>query len=213
MTKLNSILKNLITQNKINESELARRTGVTQQVINQIISGKNTNPKLDTLKKIATYFLITISQLIGDEPISSQNIKVNQEHYGWNEIPILSIDKVFDDSIENLIKNKESVLLSDLISNDTLFAINLDDDSMEPKFSVNSILVFKIQHSANNGEFILIADENIKAIKFRQVCIRQNEIFVRCINPTHQDYQLKKLDSFCKILGILVQARVDFNRS
>ena len=42
MTKLGLNLKNLLNQTKLTESELARRTGVAQQVINRIASGKNT---------------------------------------------------------------------------------------------------------------------------------------------------------------------------
>ena len=83
MTKLGLNLKNLLNQTKLTESELARRTGVAQQVINRIASGKNTNPKLDTLSQIASYFMVSISQLVGDWRETSAACETDQQADGF----------------------------------------------------------------------------------------------------------------------------------
>lgn len=43
-------LKTLMSLAKINASELARRTSITQPIINRLSTGQNTNPKLATLQ-------------------------------------------------------------------------------------------------------------------------------------------------------------------
>ena len=81
---------------------------------------------------------------------------------------------------------------------------------MEPKFPVNSILIFNIEKQPLNGDFVLLEYNNPKDIKFRQLFFNQNKPNVRCINPSHDDYRLKRLDDSCKIIGVLVQSRVYF---
>ena len=50
---LSSRLKKLLTNANISEAELARRTGIAQPMVNRLATGKNKNPKLETLKPIA----------------------------------------------------------------------------------------------------------------------------------------------------------------
>ena len=67
MIGLSLNLKKLMKLRETNPSELARQTGVAQPIIHRIASGKNTNPKLETLKPLAVHFQVSISELIGDE--------------------------------------------------------------------------------------------------------------------------------------------------
>lgn len=64
------ILRNLMLNAKISEYELAKKTGVPQPSINKILNGKNTNPKISTLRPLAQHFMITISELIGETPLN-----------------------------------------------------------------------------------------------------------------------------------------------
>lgn len=66
MIGLSLNLKKLMKLREINPSELARQTGVAQPIIHRIASGKNTNPKLETLKPLAAHFRVSLSELIGD---------------------------------------------------------------------------------------------------------------------------------------------------
>ncbi len=211
MSKLSTILKKLLNQANLKESELARRTGVAQQIINRIISGENTNPKLITLQKISNYFMIPISQLVGDESIDLTNIQVSAEHLGWAEIPILNLSDISKRSLNKLLKKNHPTLLSDIESNGVLFATNTNDDSMDPKFPVNSILIFDAKQKPVNGDFVLI-EQNIPSneIKFRQVFFRNNKMYSRCVNPSHEDYNAEILDDTSIIIGVLIQSRVDF---
>src|SRR5439155_6774459 len=80
----------------INESELARRTGIGQPVVHRICSGETDNPKVATLSPIANFFAISISQLIGDEPLSTDRIPgtFNPDAQGWRQIPLLDWEQI-----------------------------------------------------------------------------------------------------------------------
>jgi transcriptional regulator with XRE-family HTH domain len=70
MNTLRSNLRYLLDKAELSENELSRRTGISQQIINRMLSGENTNPKIATLTPLAHYFHISISQLIGERPMS-----------------------------------------------------------------------------------------------------------------------------------------------
>ena len=93
---MSTILKGLMAELGINESELARRTGIGQPVVHRICSGETDNPKVATLSPIATFFAISISQLIGDEPLSTDRIPgtFNPDAQGWRQIPLLDWEQI-----------------------------------------------------------------------------------------------------------------------
>jgi len=95
-SSMSKILKGLMAELGINESELARRTGVGQPVVHRICSGETDNPKVATLSPIANFFAISISQLIGDEPLSADRIPgtFNPDAQGWRQIPLLTWPQV-----------------------------------------------------------------------------------------------------------------------
>lgn len=91
MASLSSNLKTLMTSVHINASELARRTGIAQPIIHRLSTGQNTNPKLATIKPIARYFMVNISQLIGEEPLpSDQSPQITGNYRAWNRVPLIS---------------------------------------------------------------------------------------------------------------------------
>ena len=67
--KLCENLNFLMTKNVLNASELARSTGLPASTIKKIRNHDNPNPTLATLRPLAQYFSISLSQLIGDEPL------------------------------------------------------------------------------------------------------------------------------------------------
>ena len=93
MNKLSTNLNHLLHNADISENELARRTGIAQQIINRILSGENKNPKISTLNPLANYFGVSIRQLIGDE-ISEDKKKLDIQFMGLKEIPIINLNSL-----------------------------------------------------------------------------------------------------------------------
>lgn len=56
-----------MSKEKINCTDLSRRTGIAQPIIHRLSHGQNINPKINTLKPIARYFKVRIDDLIEEQ--------------------------------------------------------------------------------------------------------------------------------------------------
>jgi len=207
MQKLSDNLKCLLIQAKISENELARRTGVPQQVINRILSGENTNPKISTISPLANYFMITISELIGD--IQSSEIKLNTQHQGWQEVPLIDWSKLGQFSLHDLIAEKEHSVMLDVNSSNKVFALKMQGGSMEPKFTEGTLLIFDTSIKPRNADFGLFQLSNQEVV-MRQIFIKNDKIYVKCLNPEYKDYKLSLLRDGFQFLGSLIQSRTNY---
>ncbi len=70
---LSDVLSFLMSKNRINSAELARKTGVAQPVVSRLMTGVTTNPQILTIKPIADFFGVNLEQLLGIKPIEIQN--------------------------------------------------------------------------------------------------------------------------------------------
>lgn len=64
--RINDGLKRIIEDLNIDQKELAKIAGVTEGAVSQWLSG-TTTPKLGRLQKIALYYNIPLSSLVGEE--------------------------------------------------------------------------------------------------------------------------------------------------
>ncbi len=210
MSKLNKILKSLLDKSNLSENELSRRTGIPQQIINRILLGQNKNPKIATLKPLAHYFMVSISQLIGDLPLAKE-ANLNISHAGWNEIPIIDGNTINPLTLSELTSRTTTKMSVDIQINSSCFAIKLDDSSMEPKFSKGTLLVFDHLRKIINTNFGLIYIHAQQKTVFRQLFIKQENIYIKCLNPKLKCYKLKqRLLSEDKYLGTLIQSKINY---
>lgn len=192
MTALSSNLKTWLTKENISENELSRRTGVSQQVINRLLSGENTNPKIATLRPLAHYFHLTLSQLLGEEEIGTASfVTPDAPFIAWN---MLQHTDCFD---------KTGL---------SLFSTRLHDQSMEPKFTTDMLLIFDRSKVPTTGDFVLLktSDEHL----FLRQCFKKNQhMHAKCLNPNHPDYTMKPWSPDTLAIATLIQSRMDFASS
>lgn len=208
MKNLSINLRHLLSDAKISENELARRTGVSQQIINRILSGENQNPKIATLTPLAHYFMISISQLIGEESYRVDN-KINTNHLGWQDVPLIDFHALTISSLEELLLLKNKRIMVDIEPTLSMYATRLIGDSMEPKFSEGTLLIFDLKKNPTNGDFILMQLLS-NEILVRQFFTKENITYLKCLNPKYEDYKLRTITEEYKCLGTLIQSRTDF---
>src|SRR5436190_10910802 len=68
--KLGQNLDFLMNNAHLNANELARRTGIPASSIKKIRTNNSPNPTLTTLLPLSNYFSLTLSELIGEIPLS-----------------------------------------------------------------------------------------------------------------------------------------------
>ena len=70
---MRKILKSIMDKYGDNDHSLSAKCGVPQPTINRFLTGKHGEPRESTVKKIASAYSLTSSQLRGDVPISFLN--------------------------------------------------------------------------------------------------------------------------------------------
>lgn len=59
----------LVKENGVSLHDVSRGTGLSVATISRIISGKRDNPQVESVRKIAAFFNVTVSSLIGEQPM------------------------------------------------------------------------------------------------------------------------------------------------
>lgn len=146
-SKLVQNLKFLLSESGLSSSELAKLAKIPKTTIYTILSG-NFEPKLSTLRELAKFFNVNISQLLGEIALNYNEIK----------IPVLSWRALntATGEIEFVIKNDTKFISVSHESSDPLYALILESD-IYTKYKKGSILIFSHSESFNDGDVILIS--------------------------------------------------------
>ena len=210
-SSMSKILKGLMAELGINESELARRTGIGQPVVHRICSGETDNPKVATLSPIANFFAISISQLIGDEPLSPERIPgtFNPDAQGWRQIPLLAWNQVLH--WPNLTEKLAPLptISTDIELGQHAYAVSTRDTTMEPRFPERTILLIDPNLKPNSLDFAIVHVEGYDLPNFKQVLIDGGHTILK---PLNTDFKTLLLDKPHKFLGVMVQSRMDFKK-
>jgi len=75
-------LEKLLDEFKVSQTELSRRTGVSQPTINRFIHGKTASPRYDVMKRIAGYFNVSVDYLYGDITVTDAPAVEEQDSNG-----------------------------------------------------------------------------------------------------------------------------------
>lgn len=76
MSTVAEILTMLMVRAGLSDNELADRTGIPQPTISRIKNGNSRDPRDSTLRPLAEYFRLSVSQLRGDVPLPTDKVRV-----------------------------------------------------------------------------------------------------------------------------------------
>jgi len=79
------VLKQLLQHHSLSFRKFAKALGMTHAPLARLATGKNPNPNMKTLSKLAKFFNISISQLIGEESIDFERLPKNIIDYENND--------------------------------------------------------------------------------------------------------------------------------
>lgn len=202
-SNLSNNLKKLMKLANISESELSRRTKIKQPIIHRLLSGENTNPKLLTIKPIADYFMLTVSQLIGENEIhAAWDGFTSKEHAGWCQVPLINWDEI---NKRNVQKRSKYIVTECAVSKDA-FALLMLDQSMEPLFPEKSIIIIEPLLEPKSGNYIILKTSKNEPIVRNYLIISGNKFFSP-LNPKFGTIiQFSKQD---EILGTVIRTIYD----
>jgi transcriptional regulator with XRE-family HTH domain len=193
----------------IDATQLSQQTGLPASTISRLRSSTTEcSPNLSSLIPIADYFSVTISQLIGEEPIDQNHDKFKPSIIKKISIPILR-----SETITNYLDGNNDgtfpFLNIDLPVSELTFAYYLQGNAMEPQFPDKTILIIDPALVIENLDHVLVIPNGNKTPIFRQVLIDGDEKYLRALNPLFQEFIKLTQDSH-KILGVMVQSRRSF---
>jgi len=205
--KLSTNLRALMSEFPgLNESELARRTGIGQPVVHRICSGETDNPKVATLSPIANFFTVSISQLIGDEPLPDSRIpgSYSQNIQTYQRIPILEWHQVVTWPELRVVGKHVPTLLTNQDIGKQGYAVLVTDTTMEPRFPEGTRLLINHDLTPRNRDFVIVHIEGEEMPHFKQLLIDGNNYYLKPFNP---DFRAFQLDKPYRLLGTMVEAQ------
>ena len=197
----NNLREFMIRKNNMTEAELAQETGIPQPTLNHILTAKTRRPRKDCLKTLASYFSITISQLLGTEPqdsLASSRDITRLPVVGWNSI----VDKV------NGMLNCDIVAqtVCDYPVSDASFALMMNDTSMQPLFPRNTVLIFDPAKEPRDRDFCLYYVKKAGIVLCRQLIVDGNKLLLKALNQDLEEF-LRPVDKEDRFLAVLVQSK------
>ncbi len=202
VTNIATNLRKLMDIAHIGENELSRRTNVTQPVIHRLLSGENTNPKLLTLQPIANYFMVSISQLIGEDDITKAWVGYTSgDHTDWKRIPLTT----WEDIIAK--RPPGSSILTDYLVTDKTFALTVPQDDFRPIFPKNSIIILEPHLEAIHGDYIVVMEHN-QNIDIQQLLFIEDNLYSISLGNRLDKQNITTLDKE-KIIGTVIRTIYD----
>lgn len=206
--KVGNLSKNLSVFMKtkgVSESDLSRILNVPYNTIKRLINGSTTDPRASTLTLIANYFSVSVDQLLGKQPLFSNN---NQKIIADvnKSLPILHWKDVQNwEKTIDLLKTKNHLDWITLDSNEKgSFALKVFGESMWPQFQENTILIIDPTRAVKNRDFVVVYIKKNKEIVFRQLIIDGTYKLLKAVNTI---FPIIEIDPSDKIIGVVIQTR------
>lgn len=168
------------------------------------------SPNLSSLLPLAKYFCVTISQLIGEEPLGDDLCGThNPSSIKKQIIPLLGAENIFEYvRHQNLIGAPPQIEV-DLAISDLSFACINKGNAMEPLFSEETLLIVDPALTPNHLDFVVTLAKNKKNPVCRQLLIEGDDQYIRALNPAFNEF-IKVTEDDLLILGVVVQSRKNF---
>lgn len=193
----------LLLENHVKPVEVGRATGINPSTFTTWKNG-TTTPKQGTLKKIADYFGVSVSWLLGETD--------DREASGVVRIPVVGnvAAGIPITAEENIIGYEE--IPSEVLKRGEFFGLRIKGDSMSPSILDGDVVIVRKQETADTGD-IVIALVNGDEGTCKKLIKRQDGIVLKSINADYGDftYTNEQIDSLpVRILGKVEQLRRNF---
>lgn len=202
LKSLSDNLNILMAKARLNSSALAKQIGLPATTIKRIRNNEQANPTITTLLPIAEYFSISLSQLVGDEPLNAETMARTQ--VGFQKIPLLSWHECVHFDLLNPDKYPKKISTERKISKKG-FALTIENHDLE-FFPKNSLLIVEPEKIPESGNHVIVTkiEQNIASIK--KYIIEIDQVYLKSL--VH-GLGISPLTPEHKILGVIVQYKMD----
>lgn len=205
---LENIILHLMTINGITTiSLLSKYTGVSMSILSDILNKKTLNPHISTLQQIASFFNISVPELIGIERIPEY--KTTAIIPSTQVLPVILLEQVnswFQGEVKQVF---EYATAFRKISGKKSFAINISNDQFAPDFFNNYTLIVDNEETPADTDFFIGKIQD-KISLFECISIEGSILEIREAGSN----DIFSIDtSEITLLGVIVQHVINSKRS
>lgn len=199
-------LKRLREEKEMTQAELGKALEISPSAIGMYEQGRRT-PDIPTLKKIASYFNVSLDYLLGNAPAKT----VQQKTTGRGvRIPILGrvVAGIPIEAVEEILDYEE--ITPELAATGEFFALQVKGDSMLPKLEEGDVVIVKKQEDVETGDIAIVLVNGDEAT-IKQVKKVNGGIMLYGFNPDvyephfYSNQQIQELP--VRILGKVIESR------
>ena len=202
-------LHRLMSDARLSASELGRRLKIPAATIKKLRTGENVNPTISTLLPVANYFGVTISQLVGDQPLSKSALEFSTSCKGQEltMLPLISWEQSILWNIDQKINSQTHVLAEQKPSeNSFALVVEANDSNI---FEEGGVLLVDKNKDYKHGDYILVHKSGQSRPSVKRVLIEDGVKYMQSILSGIS--VAAPLDSSYKILGSVVSYKRWFN--
>lgn len=212
------VLKMLMEQRGIHSTAaLARRTGVPQPTIYRILKGESQDPETATLRKLSTFFKVTVAQLRGESTLSAQqpagtyNVEEGPDIHAVHVISWVQAGRSQPVADPHPPGEGEKTLYVSKKLGDHAYALRIRGDSMEnpqgkPTFPDGCVIVVDPDKHAASGSFVVVRLDDTEEATFKQLVEDAGQRYLKPLNPR---YPMIPIDGNATLCGTWVQTIID----
>lgn len=161
---------------KLSPAALARKLGIPTNKITRILNGDVTDPKASTLLQIASYFGISIEQLLGLEAITPQG-----EAGALRASRLVPVFAMSDS--DNQQTPKEWYRWAENGMEADYYVLSVDSDLYEPTFPQNCLIIINPQLIPEDRAYIAVKKQPGSHCSIKKYVVDGNQIYLYPINP------------------------------
>lgn len=206
--KLSNNLNILMAEAHISADELGRRTGLPASTIKKIRNNDNPNPTLTSLLPLAQYFSITLSQLVGDEPLTATRIKGAYQTTSEmiQHIPLISWEEaILWPTTKEIMRH---FVTTEHTYGKNAYALIVEEEDWENLAKGTALLVdpsLKPEHR----DFVIVHKDGQSTPTLKQVLYDEGQIYLK---PVIHGYNITMLTPEHKLLGVIVEYKMHLKK-
>lgn len=231
MKRISELLDEKRQEKGLNYKQLAEQVGVSAVYISQVLRGKKI-PGDEILVKLSEVLglepgLILRQAHFESAPEIAQRYLLESEAGAWarkfdnvqpwelgsgKRIPILGwvqAGKFTPSEIGDLEPlNADDYVYSD-IKGRNLFALRVENDSMEPIFHSGDIIIVNPNLKPESGDYVIVRLKGENEVTFKKLVLKKKLVILKPLNPKYEDIILTEKKDF-EIIGKVVERKTIF---
>jgi len=184
--------------------EVAKNAGITGEHIRYIESGQRKTPSFGVIMKILRALHVDLQEFLqetGYLPVNIEPASLKK----LRPIPVISWATAGDwkDVCDSFQPGEADEWTESDVKGRHVFALRVKDDSMEPEFVENDIIIVNPHMEAKQGDYVIVKNDNGEAT-FKQLRKYGDTFVLHPLNSKYEDIELKKGNKY-RIVGKVVK--------